>query len=98
MKETAERKILEKINCTEMALTNDAFETIDQTALIKVHNDIMYAFARCCVVALAMLHMTAAFETIDHAILVSRLFHRFGVTGAALEWFRSYLSDRHQVV
>ena len=24
--------------------------------------------------------------------------HRFGVTGAALEWFRSYLSGRHQVV
>ena len=33
----------------------------------------MYAVDRCCVVALAMLHMTAAFETIDHAILVSRL-------------------------
>ena len=53
---------------------------------------------RGCVVVLVMLDLTAAFETIDHAILLSRLFHRFGVTGAALEWFRSFLSVRHQVV
>ena len=47
---------------------------------------------------LVMLDLTAAFETIYHAILLSRLFHRFVVTSAALEWFRSYLSGRHQVV
>ena len=70
-----------------------------ETALIKVHNDILCAVDRGCVVVLVMLDdLTAAFETIDHAILLSPLFHRFGVTGAALEWFRSYLSGRHQVV
>ena len=69
-----------------------------ETALIKVHNDILCAVDRGCVVVLVMLDLTAAFETIDHAILLSQLFHRFGVTGAALEWFRSYLSGRHQVV
>ena len=46
---------------------------------------------------LVMIDFTAAFETIDHDILLSRLFHRFEVTGAALEWFQSYLSGRHQV-
>ena len=51
-----------------------------------------------CVVVLVMLDLTAAFETLNHAVLLSRLFHRFGVTGAAFEWFRSYLSGRHQVV
>ena len=69
-----------------------------ETALIKVHNDILCAVDRGCVVVLVMLDLTAAFETIDHSILLSRLFHKFGVTGAALEWFRSYLSGRHQVV
>ena len=69
-----------------------------ETALIKLHNGILRAVDRGCVVVLVMLDLTAAFEIIDHAILLSRLFHRFGVTGAALEWFRSYLSGRHQVV
>ena len=68
-----------------------------ETALIKVHNDILCAVDCGCVVVLVMLDLTAAFETIDHSILLSRFFHRFGVTGAAFEWFRSYLSSRHQV-
>ena len=63
-----------------------------------VHNDILFAVDRGCVVVLVMLDLTAAFETIDHAFLLSLLFHRFRVTGAALEWFRSYLSGRPQVV
>ena len=69
-----------------------------ETALIKVHNDILCAVDRGCVVVLVMLDLTAAFETLNHAVLLSRLFHIFGVTGAAFEWFRSYLSGRHQVV
>ena len=45
-----------------------------------------------------LLDLTAAFDTIDHAILLSRLRHRFGVTGAALDWLRSYLANRKQLV
>ena len=32
------------------------------------------------------------------AFCLSRLRHRFGVTGAALDWLRSYLADRKQLV
>ena len=56
-----------------------------ETALIKVHSDILCAVDHGCVVVLVMLDLTVAFETIDHAILVSRLFHRFGVTDAVLK-------------
>uniref|UniRef100_A0A8C1IL60 Reverse transcriptase domain-containing protein n=1 Tax=Cyprinus carpio TaxID=7962 RepID=A0A8C1IL60_CYPCA len=43
---------------------------------------------------LVLLDLTAAFDTIDHAILISRLEHCVGIRDTALQWFRSYLSDR----
>ena len=69
-----------------------------ETALLKVHSDILSAVDNGCVVVLGLLDLTAAFDTIDYGILLSRLRHRFGVTGAALDWLRSYLADRKQVV
>ena len=69
-----------------------------ETALLKVHSDILSAVDNGCVVVLVLLDLTAAFDTIDHGILLSRLRHIFGVTGAALDWLRSYLADRKQLV
>ena len=69
-----------------------------ETALLKLHSDILSAVDNGCVVVLVLLDLTAAFDTIDHGILLSRLRHRFGVTGAALDWLRSYLADRKQLV
>ncbi len=41
---------------------------------------------------------SAAFDTIDHNILLNRLENFVGISGSALAWFKSYLSDRHQFV
>ena len=69
-----------------------------ETALLKVHGDVLSAVDNGCVVVVVLLDLTAAFDTIDHVILLSRLRHRFGVTGTALDWPRSYLANRKQLV
>ncbi len=47
---------------------------------------------------LVLIDVSAAFDTIDHNILFNRLETKFGITGRALEWHRSYLSTRKQCV
>ena len=47
---------------------------------------------------LVSLDLSAAFDTIDHNILLSRLSTSFGVSGTALAWLSSYLNNRSQIV
>ncbi len=69
-----------------------------ETALLKVNNDFLLGVDDKYLVILNMLDLSAAFDTIDHSILLSRLQHRFGVKDKALLWFKSYLSGRQQCV
>jgi hypothetical protein len=65
-----------------------------ETALLKVTNDVYEAIdSRQSVIPVA-LDQSAAFDCIDHEVLLSRLEHTFGLTGAALAWVKSYFSSR----
>jgi hypothetical protein len=65
-----------------------------ETALIKVYNDLLLAADNGKVSALVLLDLTAAFDTIDHELLLLRLERQFGVCGRALDWFQSYSTGR----
>ena len=65
---------------------------------MKVHNDIVSAIDNQSYVILLLLDLSAAFDTIDHKILLQRLSCRFGINGKALCWLKSYLENRKQVV
>ena len=49
-------------------------------------------------VALLLLDMSAAFDTVDHKILLERMSERFGIKDKVLKWFQSYLQNRTQTV
>ena len=69
-----------------------------ETALLKVQSDILLNMDDQKVTLLVMLDLSAAFDTIDHSILLETLGSGFGVGGTALKWFTSYLSQRTQQV
>ena len=67
-----------------------------ETALLKVTNDILVNMNSQRVSLLVLLDLSAAFDTIDHSILLNRLKYNVGVNGTALSWFASYLTNRKQ--
>ena len=69
-----------------------------ETALLCVCEDIKRAFDIKNGTALIMLDLSAAFDTIDHTIILHRLRHRYGISGSALKWIESYLTNRCQHV
>lgn len=69
-----------------------------ETALLRVQNDILMALDSRQEVLLVMLDLTAAFDTIDHKIMLERLESCYGITDTALQWFNSYLNERTQFV
>ena len=99
-------KILEKVVFKQLEVflqnnnTHNKFQSgfrkghSTETALLKVVNDLRVASDKKNVSVLLLLDLTAAFDTIDHDILLHRLEHWVGLSGVALSWFRSYLTGR----
>ena len=69
-----------------------------ETALLAIQNDLLVAADTGLGSALLLLDLSATFDTVDHCILIERMATTFGVSGSALKWFWSYLSNRTQSV
>jgi hypothetical protein len=69
-----------------------------ETAITRVHNDILQALDKDGAAILVLLDLSAAFDTIDHTLLLQILEHDMKVSGHALCWFRSYLTNRTQTI
>ena len=65
-----------------------------KTSIIKVVNNVLWNFENQEVCAMCIIDLSAAFNTVDHQILLQVLQLRFGVLGNALTWFESYLRPR----
>ena len=99
-------KIIEKLVLVQIARHLSANNLLNQfqsayrpghsteTALPKIVNDLLLSLDDGNISLLASLDLSAAFDTIDHAILLHRLQHDFGLIGTVLDWFSSYLSGR----
>ena len=86
---------------------NDLFEPLrsacreghsTETALLRVQNDLLMAMDKQKVSILVLLDLSAAFDTVNHSVLLERLSNRCGIKGEALKWFVSYLENRFQMV
>ena len=62
-----------------------------ETSLIKMANNIFWSMERKQVTAMIVLDMSAAFDTVDHDLLLEILHKRFGIAETALQWYQSYL-------
>ena len=69
-----------------------------ETALLHVLDKLLINADRRLVSVLALLDLSAAFDTLDHDIMLKRLHITFGLDGIVLKWFESYLHNRSQTV
>ncbi len=98
-------KILEKIvfhQLQSFLFNNYIFEVFQsgfrknhstETA-VKVLNDILLTLDAAKSAVLVLLDLKAAFDTIDHSVLISHLEHWVGIQVNALKWFQSYFNNR----
>lgn len=100
-------KILEKVvhnQLTDFLMENNIMDVFQsgfrtkhstESALLKVTNDILLGIDSGKNVASMMLDLSAAFDTLNHTILIERLRDYVGINGVALKWFSSVKIGNH---
>ena len=65
-----------------------------ETSLINTTNDILWGMENQEVTMMLILDLSAAFDTVDHFILLKILHKSYGFCDQALKWFNTYLQPR----
>ena len=68
----------------------------NETALLRVKSDILEAINKKEIMCIIMLDLSAAFDSLEHSLILTRLKYQFGITDTCLEWFEDYLTGRNQ--
>ena len=66
-------------------------------AIVHLVNEIFKSFENNCYTLSVFIDLTEAFDTVDHNILLKKLFH-YGVRGNNLKLLQSYLQNRKQYI
>ena len=69
-----------------------------ETSLVKMANDILWAMEEQHITMMVILDLSAAFDMVDHSIVLKILENQFGVTDTAVRWFNNYLRPRSHKV
>ena len=62
-----------------------------ETSILNVSNNLLWGMERQAITSLVALDLSAAFDTVDHDILLSILSNKYGIKGKTLKWFNQYL-------
>ena len=84
------------LNCADQSAYKKDHST--ETLLIRIWNDLLVATDQKTCTVVMMLDLSAAFDTVDHQLLIQILRNEIGLRGNVLAWFKSFLTGRSQRV
>ena len=102
-------KLLEKYVASQIRQymdSNDLFDVVQnayrpghscKTVFVRIQDNILHSLDNLNTVILVLLDLSAAFDTVDHRLLLDKL-HEIGIRDNAHIWMQSYLSQRRQAV
>ena len=87
-------------HCTQQDLIPDSWSAYrknysTERSLIKMTNDILLGFENQNITSIVIPDLSAAFDTVDHDVLLTILWDLFVFQGTTLKWFENYLHPRY---